>query len=102
MKTILDTPPRRPVRPPEPLADTPRRGEPGGRPRKPSQVPAPDRLRAKDVAQLEGCSLSTAYGLIRSGELGPISGRNRRDRWVDRQAYQAWIDHQEASPPPAA
>jgi hypothetical protein len=62
------------------------------RPRKPSQVPPADRLRAKDVAQLEGCSLSTAGALIRSGQLGAINGRNRRDRWVDRQAYQLWLD----------
>lgn len=57
-----------------------------------SQVPAKDRLRIKDLACLEGVSIRTAGKLIRSGELGPVHGRNRRDRWIDRAAYQAWLD----------
>ena len=87
-----DTPPRRTVRLPETLADTPRRGEKGAGFRKPSQIPTSDRLRAKQIAELESCSISTAGQLIRSGDLGPVHGRNRRDRWVDRQAYRLWLD----------
>lgn len=62
-------------------------------PRPASAIPLGDRLHAKDVAALEGCSTSTAGDLIRSGDLGPIYGRNRRDRWVDRRNYQHWLDH---------
>lgn len=58
----------------------------------PSSVPPSDRLRAKDVAALESCSPCTAGRLMRSGALGPVHGRNRRDRWVDRHAYLTWLD----------
>lgn len=61
-------------------------------PRPASAIPASDRLRAKEIAALEDCSISTAGDLIRSGKLGPVYGRNRRNRWVDRRAYQTWID----------
>ncbi len=57
-----------------------------------SQVPTKDRLRAKDLAQLEACSAGTARRLMRSEVLGKVNGRNARDRWVDRAAYQAWLD----------
>lgn len=57
-----------------------------------SQVPAKDRLHAKDLASLEACSAGTARRLMRSGALGKVNGRNARDRWVDRVAYQAWLD----------
>lgn len=75
------------VRPPGKLADMPARVL-----RQASAVPPADRLRAKDLAGLEGCSPGTARKLMRSGELGPVRGRNRRDRWVDRQAYQSYLD----------
>lgn len=60
--------------------------------RAPSDIPFADRLRAKDLAALEKCSAYTAGQLIRSGKLGKVYGRNRRDRWIDRQAYRAWLD----------
>lgn len=62
------------------------------KPRSASLVPPEDRLRAKDLAMTEGCSSGTARRLMRSGALGPVRGRNRRDRWVDRQAYNLWLD----------
>jgi len=58
-----------------------------------SAVPAGDRLRAKDLAGLEGCAPGTARKLMNSGRLGPVRGRNRRDRWIDRRAYRLWLDH---------
>lgn len=69
---------------------------PGPRVRPPSSVlrppsslaiPAADRLHAKELARLEGCSPGTARRLMRSGVLGPVYGRNARDRWVARAAY---------------
>jgi hypothetical protein len=53
-------------------------------------VPAADRLRAGDLAQLEECSLRTAQRLMASGALGPVRGRSRRDRWIARPGYLAW------------
>lgn len=75
------------VRLPGTLADMPARAF-----RSPSAVRPADRLRAKDLAALEGCSPGTARKLMRSGELGPVHGRNRRDRWIDRLAYQSYLD----------
>lgn len=62
------------------------------RPRRPSQIPPADRLRAKDIAQLECISAASARRMIRAGNFGPVYGRNARDRWVDRRAYAAWLD----------
>lgn len=55
-----------------------------------SCVPAADRLHAKDLARLEGISPRTAYRLMRI--IGGLHGRNRRVRWIDRQAYNLWLD----------
>lgn len=79
--------PRAAVRPPGTLADMPARGA-----RQPSEVSALDRLYAADIAQLEKISKYTAGELMRSGQLGTVHGRNQRDRWVDRRAYQQFLD----------
>ncbi len=92
MTTFLakrDIPPRRTVRPPEPLADMPRRGDKGARPA--HLVPVGDRLHAKDIALLEGFSPRTGLRLMASLALGRVHGRNARDRWVDRKAYEKWL-----------
>lgn len=54
-------------------------------------IPAADRLHAKELAALEGCSVRTARRLMASGELGPVLGRSTRDRWITRPAYHAWV-----------
>jgi predicted site-specific integrase-resolvase len=48
-------------------------------------------MRAKDLAQAEGISISTARRLMHSGNVGPIHGRNQRDRWIDRRLYLSWL-----------
>lgn len=55
------------------------------------EVPAQDRLRAKDLAQLEGTSVRSAQRLMATGDLGPVHGPKRR-RWVDRFFYNLWLD----------
>lgn len=61
-------------------------------PRRPSDIPPADRLRAKDLARLESIAAGTARRLMHTGQLGPIHGRNLRDRWIDRQLYRHWLD----------
>ncbi len=62
-----------------PRADMPARGLP---------VPAEDRLHAKQIAELEECSIRTAQRYM--GAIGKVRGRSARDRWVSRADYTTW------------
>lgn len=73
-------------------ADMPPSGGESLKSRPASHVPPAERLRAKDLARMEGCSPGTARKLMRSGSLGRIHGRNRRDRWIDASLYHRYID----------
>lgn len=100
LPTLASRPPSRRASPPGSdmtgrgiaAAQRPPETAPPAAPRPASHVPPADRLRAKDISQLEGCAPGTARRLMRTGVLGPVRGRNRRDRWIDRTAYRRWLD----------